>query len=714
MDCGATCLRMVARFYGRFYSAEYMRAITHLDREGVTLRSISDAAEQIGFHTLAARIPGQRLKQDIPLPSIAHWRGEHFVVVYKANEKFVWIADPSSGKVRINWEEFYQGWSGGGLAGDAREGIVLLLEPTPSFFESEGEEHRQGAFSYLGSYLKRYRNLIHQLFIGLFIGSLLQLAFPFLVQAMVDFGITRQDIGFIWLVILAQAMLYISQLSVELIRSWILVHMGTRINISLISDYLLKLMRLPVSYFDRKLTGDILNRITDNNRVEQFLTSTSLLSLFSAVNFIVFALVLLIYGRYFFLVHMIGTGLYVAWIFLFMQKRRELDFKRFDEEASNQTQIIQMIDGIQDIKMHQAEKQLRWGWESTQASLFRLKLKYLHIDQWQRMGGAFIIEMKNILITLLAASAVVHHEISIGMMLAILYIIGQLNNPVQQLMRFFQSAQDARISLERMNEIHLEEEPEKEEDKISILPEAGELKLENVTFRYGGPQSPAVLKNVGLKIPQGKVTAIVGSSGSGKSTLIKLLLRFYTPKEGVVRLGDINLKNIQDRIWRRKCGVVMQDSYLFSDTIARNIALGEEIIDEKRLLQAARIAQIQPFVDALPQGFNTRVGKDGTGMSQGQKQRILIARAVYKDPEFLFLDEATSSLDSYNELLMMDQLEPFFDGRTVVLVTHRISTIKNADHIIVLEAGEVIEQGSHQQLLETRGPYYFLVKNQLT
>ena len=711
MDCGATCLRMIARYYGRFYSAEYMRGSTYLDREGVSLGSISDAAEQIGFHTLAARIPSERLKEDIPLPCIVHWKGEHFVVVYKTNEKFIWIADPASDKIRLSWEDFNRGWLGQGEE-KANEGIVLLLEPTPAFFEQEGQQ-KVGAFSFLTVYLKQYRPLINQLLIGLFMGSLLQLVFPFLVQALVDYGITRQDVGFIWLVILAQMMLYISQTSVELIRGWILVHMGTRINISLVSDFLLKLMRLPLSFFDKKLTGDILNRITDNNRVEQFLTSTSVVSLFSAFNFLIFAIVLLIYNKYFFLVHMVGTTTYVFWILSFMRKRRELDFKRFEQEAANQTKIIQMIEGVQDIKMHQAEKQFRWGWEGTQARLFRLKLRYLHIDQWQRSGGAFINEMKNILITFIAANAVVNNDITIGMMLAVLYITGQLNGPVEQLMRFVQSLQDARISLERMNEIHLEEELEKEEDKISILPENGFLTLDRVSFRYGGPQSPFVLKNLDLTIPEGKTTAIVGSSGSGKSTLLKILLRFYHPSEGMVRLGDVNLKNVKEKVWRQKCGVVLQDSYLFSDTIARNIALGEEIIDEKKLLMAARLAQIQPFVDSLPQGFNTRVGKDGTGMSQGLKQRMLIARAVYKEADYLFFDEATSALDSYNEMLIMDQLESFFRKRTVIMVAHRISTVKNADNIIVLEDGEVVEQGTHDKLIAAQGAYFYLVKNQL-
>jgi ATP-binding cassette subfamily B protein len=712
MDCGATCLRMVARHYKRFYSLEYMRNVTYLDREGVSLRSISDAAEQIGFHTLAVKISFDRLQDDIPLPCIAHWRQEHFVVVYKVNAKHVWIADPASGKVRISREEFMQGWISDEQDGDP-VGVLLLLEPTPEFYEKEGEQQSQGGFSYVFTYLRRYKSLVYQLLLGVVVGSLLQIIFPFLVQAMVDYGISRQDVNFIWLVIMAQIMLYFSQTAVELIRSWILVHMGTRINISLISDYLLKLMRLPIHFFDTKLTGDILTRITDNQRVEQFLTSTSLMTLFSAFNFVVFAVVLAIYDMYIFGLHVVATALYIIWILLFMKKRRDLDFKRFDQEASNQTKILQMIDGIQDIKMHQAEKQLRWDWENTQARLFRLKLKYLHIDQWQRSGGAFINELKNIFITFIAANAVVNNDMTIGMMLAILYIIGQLNSPIQQFLRFLQSAQDARISLERMNEIHQDGSREREEDKISIIPDKGDLWLEKVHFQYGGPQSPMVLKNINLFIPEGKVTAIVGSSGSGKTTLLKLLLKYYRPVEGQIRLGDLNLQNVNNSIWRRKCGVVMQDSFIFSDTITRNIALGAEIIDEKRLLNAARIANIQPFVDSLPLGFNTRIGKDGIGLSQGQKQRILIARAIYKEPEYLFFDEATNALDSYNEMLIMDQMESFFKGKTVIQVAHRLSTVKSADNIIVLEEGEVVEQGTHRELTAKRGAYYFLVKNQL-
>ncbi len=713
MDCGAACLRMIARHYNRFYSSEYLRNLTHLDRDGVSLNGISDAAEQIGLHTLAVKISFERLVDDIPLPLIAHWRQEHYVVVYKVSKTHVWIADPATGKVKITKEEFKAGWISEELDGED-VGIILLLEPTPEFYSKggEGSKSKQG-FGYLFSYFQRYRALIIQLCIGLGVGSLLQFSFPFLIQAMVDYGIRKQNLSLIWLVILAQIMLFISKTSVELIRSWILLHIGTRINISLISDFLLKLMRLPIHFFDTKLTGDILQRITDNQRVERFLNSTTLMAFFSFFNFLIFGVVLAIFNGYIFTLYVIGTALYVLWVLLFMRRRRELDFKRFDQMADGQSRIIQLIDGIQDIKIHNAEKQMRWTWERAQARLFRLNLKYLQIDQWQRTGGSVINELKNILITFIAANAVVQNDMTLGMLLAVLYIIGQLNNPVQNLLQFIQATQDAKMSLERMNEIHSSDNDENLEGKIGLLPPSGDLWVENLSFQYPGPNSPKVLKNINLYIPEGKTTAIVGSSGSGKTTLLKLLLDYYQPQEGQVRLGDLNLHTIRQELWRDKCGVVMQESYIFSDTIAKNIALGDDVIDKMRLLKAVQIANIQSFIESLPQGFNTRIGKDGLGLSQGQKQRLLIARAVYKDPEYVFFDEATNALDAYNETLIMDNLYEFLQNRTVIIVAHRLSTVKNADNIVVLEEGEIIEQGTHKDLIEAHGAYYFLIKNQL-
>ena len=528
-------------------------------------------------------------------------------------------------------------------------------------------------------------------------------------------GINKNNLNFVWLVILAQIILFVGQTGMELFRNWILVHMGSRININLISDFLIKLMRLPVRFFDARLTGDILQRITDNQRIEQFLASTSLKSIFSIFTIIVFGIVLAIYHQFIFLIFLFGTILYIAWLLIFLQRRRELDHKRFYQEAESQSKLIQIVEGIKDIKGHNAERTMRWAWERTQANLFRVKLDYLQIEQWQRMGAAFINELKNIIITLVAADAVIDGDLTLGMMLAILYIIGQLNAPVDQLLRFSQSAQEAKISLERMNEVHLEVNEEAPEDKINVLPAIEDISIEHVSFHYNGPGSTPVLQNINLTIPKGKTTAIVGISGSGKTTLLKLLLHYYQPTAGKIKIGRFDLANVRVRTWRDKCGFVLQDSYIFSDTIARNIALGAgDKINGERLFFAARIAQIHPFINSLPLKYNTKIGNDGIDLSQGQLQRILIARLVYKNPDYIFLDEATNSLDAYSEMMVLDSLEEFLAEKTVVVVAHRLSTVQNADKIVVLQDGEVVEEGTHSSLIDKKGAYYFLIKNQLS
>ena len=712
MDCGATCLRMIARYYGRFYQLEYLRELTHQDREGVSLLGISDAAEHIGMHTLAVKISYDRLIEDIPLPCIAHWKQEHFIVVYKINKSHVWIADPAAGKFKITKEEFLEAWASD-KAGDEVVGVLLLLETTPAFFKREGQKVNKGGFSYLFSYLRNYTQLSWQLILGLAVATILQVGFPFLTQAIVDVGINYRDINFIYMVLIAQLVLFASQMSVEFLRSWILLHIGVRINISLVSDFLVKLTNLPIRYFDTKMTGDLLQRIYDNERVEQLLTSSVLITAFSFFNFIVFGAILWYYHISIFAIFCVSTILYIAWVVLFLKWRKELDYKRFVQASENHSTLIQLINGMQEIKLHNAEKQKRWVWERIQAKLFRISIDYLKVEQLQRVGGSFINEFKNIIITVIAATAVVKGQMTLGALLAVQYIIGQLNAPVNQLIRFIQSAQDAKISLERMNEIHIRDNEENPEEKMSILPEYGGLVLENVSFQYSGPHSPWVLKNVNLYIPKGKTTAIVGTSGSGKTTILKLLLNFYKPTKGTVRLGDISLENIQNRWWRSKVGVVMQEGYLFSDSIAKNIALGDDIINKKKLLKAVKVANIQQFIESLPLGYNTKIGQEGVGLSQGQKQRLLIARAVYKNPEYIFFDEATNSLDAYNEMIVMENLDEFLEGRTVVIVAHRLSTVMNADNIIVLEKGEIVEQGSHEELTKIKGAYYHLVKNQL-
>ena len=690
--------------------------MAHLDRQGASLMGIADAAERIGFRTLGVKVPFSRLKEDVPLPCIAHWADNHFVVVYGFDKDKVLVADPAIGKLRMSPGEFRKGWDRDITAAEP-QGIILALNTTPDF-ERQDEDDKTlkstSGFSFLWQYINKHHDLITQLLLGLLFGSIIQLVFPFLMQALVDKGVQMRDFGFVWLILFAQGMLFFGQMSVEFLRGWILLHIGTRVNISLISDFLIKLMRLPMAFFDARMTGDLLQRIYDNERVERFLTSSSLHTLFNLFSLLILMLVLLFYSPVICTVFIVAALLYLGWVWLFMSRRRTLDYRRFERMAENQSTLIQLINGMQELKQHNAEKQKRWDWERIQARLFRVNVQYLATDQFQRAGAAFINEGKNILISFLAATAVMNNEMSLGMMLATQYIIGQMNGPLESIVQFMLAWQEAKISLERLNEIHNrpEEEPI-DAAKVTLLPENKALVLDNVSFRYGGPHDPVVLKNLNLTFPYGKTTAIVGSSGSGKTTLLKLLLNYYTPTAGLVRLGDISLSNINTQLWRSQCGTVLQEGFIFSDTIARNITIGEEIIEPRRLYHAAEMANIKSFIESLPLGYNTKIGQEGTGISQGQKQRILIARAVYKNPQFFFFDEATNALDANNERIVMENLGRVFFGKTVVVVAHRLSTVRNADHIIVLERGEAVEQGTHEELIQKGGLYYDLVRNQL-
>lgn len=712
MDCGPACIRMIAAYYGKTYSLQKLRQLAHITREGVSLLGLSEAAEAIGFRTIGARITLEQLVE-APKPCVVHWDQEHFVVVYKYKKGKIYVSDPAFGLVEYSETEFKKHWLATVREGEVK-GICLLFDPTPKFFELDGEELNRGNFSFLLQYLKPHKKLVAQLILGFLVGSLIQLIFPFLTQSIVDVGINTQDINFIYLILAAQMMLFLSRMSVDFIRSWILLHISTRINISIISDFLIKLMKLPIGFFDTKMIGDLLQRIGDHRRIERFLTSQSLNVIFSVFNIVIFSIVLAMYSWIIFVVFLFGSALYIGWVFLFLRKRRELDFKRFTQLSDNQSKLIQLINGMQEIKLNNFERQKRWEWERIQARLFKVNVNSLSLQQYQQAGSVFINETKNIVITVLAATAVVHGDMTLGMMLAVQYIIGQMNSPLDQMIEFMQVAQDAKISLERLSEIHLNKDEEQDQEgKLSNLPGSADINISDLVFQYEGPNSPKVLKTINLKLPQGKVTAIVGTSGSGKTTLVKLLLGFYPPVSGTIKVGESDLSAYKQNWWRTQCGAVMQDGFIFSDTIASNIAMAEDEIDKERLSYAVRMANIQEFIESLPLNYNTKIGPEGVGLSQGQKQRILIARAIYKNPEYIFFDEATNALDANNEKVILENLNEFFAGKTVVVVAHRLSTVKNAHQIIVLDKGAIVEVGSHEELTRLKGAYYHLVKNQL-
>lgn len=712
MDCGSTCLRMVAKFYGRFYSLEYLREISNTGKDGVSLLDLSEAAELIGLKTLAVEADIVQLQDVIPKPCIINWGNNHFVVVYHQDSSKVWIADPAQGKYKLNNDEFIQKWIGED-ADVENSGIVLICQSTPDFYTFNGKESQKGSWQYVSNYFKQYKALIFQIIIGLFLGSTLQLLFPFFIKSIVDIGINNNDLSFIALVLIAQLILFISQISVEFIRNWNILHVGSRVNISLLSDFLIKLTKLPFRFFDTKLPGDLIQRFNDHERVQKFLSSTSLISIFSILNLLAFGVVLLFWNKAIFTIFIIGSLLNIVWVLGFMKWRKSLDIKRFEYNRDNQNSINEMITGMQDIKLFNAEKLKRWSWEKVQAKLFNTETENLKLEQVQRAGALFFNETKNLLIIYLVAQGVLNTTLTLGMLVAIQYIIGQLNMQINQLTEFLKSMQDAKISLERIGEIHLKENETVIEENNIVFPSEGDIVLENVNFSYAGVNATPNIKNINLGIPNGKITAILGPSGSGKTTLLKILLNLYKPTEGNIKFGELNLLSVNPRLWRSKIGVVMQDGHLFSDSIAKNIALGEEIIDKRKLQQSINIANLQSYIEYLPLGYNTMIGPEGQGLSQGQKQRILIARAVYKEPDFLFFDEATSALDTFNEMLILENIKAAFKNKTIIIVSHRLSTVLKADQIVVMEDGEMIEVGSHEELTFVRGAYYQLVKNTL-
>lgn len=719
MDCGPSCLRMIAKYYGKSFSLQTLRERCFITREGVSLLGISDAAEGIGFRTIGVRTSFENLVNDAKLPCILHWNQSHFVVCYRIkkhrrDQVSIYIADPASQRTVYQKEEFLKCWLSS-RNGQSETGIALILEPGPEFGDMEDERRSpRRDLLFFVRYMLPYKSQFVQLAVGMMIGSLIQLMFPFLTQSVVDIGIRDGNLNFITVVLIAQLCLFVAQLSVDFLRSWIMLHINTRIDISLISDFLMKLTKLPLRYFDTKMTGDLMQRIGDHGRIKSFLMGQSVNIVFSMGNFVIFAAILAYYHWQILTISVVGNTLYVIWVLSFMRYRRILDTKRFNQSASEQSKLIQLIQGMQEIKLNNCERQKRWEWERIQVKLFKISMDGLRIGQIQQTGSVFFTQTTSILISFLAAKAVVEGQMTLGMMMSLTYIIGQVQAPVSSFIGFAQSYQDAKISLERLNEVHRRKDEEQDSlTKMRELPERKSIKLENVTFSYSGANRDYAVEGVSFTVPEHKVTAIVGASGSGKTTLVKLILGFYQPLRGTIKIGETPLNMINPHVWREKTGAVMQDSYIFSDTIARNIAVSTEDVDTQRLRHAVKVAHIHDFILSLPMGYDTRIGMEGNGVSQGQRQRLLIARAVYKNPEYIFLDEATNSLDANNEKIIMENLNQFYKGKTVLIVAHRLSTVKNADNIIVMEHGRVCEQGTHKELTEKRGVYYTLVKNQL-
>lgn len=714
MGCGIACLSMICNHYGLYLSKDKIERHCQATINGVSLKGIADAAHTLGLKTYGVRIGSEELKTQ-NLPCILHWNQNHFVVLYKVskNGKQFYVADPGKGKITYSRAEFEQHWISTQSDGESK-GIAMFFEPTQDFYKMHKEQTKeQRSFRFLWGYVMEYRKYFFQIFLGLLLGCVLQLIMPFLTQGIVDLGIRHKDVGLIWMILLGELMIVIGRTATDFIRRWLLLHISMRINISLVSDFFIKLLKLPMSFFDTKLMGDLLQRMNDHSRVQSFLTNQVLSVMFTMLSFVVFGVVLFIYNRLIFSVFLVGSIVYGLWIAHFLGRRKVLDYELFEQQAINQNKTYQFITNMQEIKLQDCEQRRRWEWEDTQADLFNVQMKSLKLQQMQEAGSIFINELKNILITVLAATAVINGQITLGAMLAIQYIVGQLNSPVEQLMSFIYSLQDVKISLERINEIHQSKNEESRDNQLTVFNGKKEIMIDNIDFKY----DPHVLKNtlegISFNIPEGKVTAIVGASGSGKTTLIKLMLGYYKVISGAINIAGSNINEYNLKWWRRHCGVVMQDGVIFSESIARNIAVNDGEINIDRLEQAARIACVHDYVISLPLKYDTKIGRDGMGLSQGQKQRILIARAVYKNPDFIFLDEATNSLDAKNEREIVENLNKFYEGRTVVIVAHRLSTVRNADQIIAIDKGRIVEKGNHVSLISKRGAYYNLVKNQL-
>jgi len=712
MQCGLACMAMICYHWGQEYSVKFLNKFCTASKDGVSFKGLSDLSDTLGLHCISGKVSIQELRE-CPLPAILHWNQNHFIVLYFIKNNKFYIADPSKGKLVLNETEFSHHFIS--LTSDNKEkGLAMFFEPTEKFgIIKDDTINNERNFKFLSKYIFKHKLYFIQIIVGMIFACCMQLLFPFLTQSIVDTGIHTKNIGLIWLILIGELTIVIGRTITDVIRNWLLLHISMRINISIVSDFFIKLLKLPMSFFDTKLMGDIFQRISDHDRIQKFLTSQILKISFAVLSFFIFGIVLCYYNITVFLIFLIGSFLYATWITLFLRKRRKIDYNLFEQQAANQNRTYQFITGIQEIKLQNCEIRRRLEWEDTQADLFKVQMDSLKLQLQQESGGIFINEIKNIVITVITATCVISGDMSLGMMLAVQYIIGQLNSPIEQVVAFIYSLQDVKISLERINEIHnAENEDNHIKNNITNLSDKT-ITIKNLSFSYDSHALTKTLDNITLNIPSGKITAIVGSSGSGKTTLIKLILGYYSNISGSILIQNQDIRNINLKDWRSHCGVVMQDGVIFSESIARNIAVEDGDIDYTRLEYAAQIANIHDYIMSLPLKYNTQIGRDGMGLSQGQKQRILIARAVYKNPDFIFLDEATNALDAKNEKIIVENLNKFYSGKTVVVVAHRLSTVKNADQIIVIDEGKVVESGKHHSLIAQKGKYYNLIHNQL-
>lgn len=712
-QCGVACLAMLCRFLGKDVSLTDLTSYCHTTVEGISLKGLSEAAAELGLKTAAARLTVDDLAKS-PLPCILYWKQSHFVVLCGIKGDKYRIADPAKGFVVVNRDTLLENWAVT-IKDNSEKGIAMFVAPTPDFEKCCPTQHSSQvrSFKFLFGYFMQYRKYLFQILLGMGLGCVFELILPFLTQGIVDIGIGHKDVSLIWLILIGEFMIVVGRTVTDFIRRWLLLHISMRINISLLSDFFIKLLRLPMSYFDTKLIGDIMQRMADHSRVENFLTQQCLSILFSAISFLVFSVLLFVYNHLIFTVFAIGSVVYTLWICIFLHRRKILDYELFNASAVNQNRTYQFITAMQEIKLQSCGQRRRWEWEDSKSDLFSVQMKSLKLQQTQDAGAVFINELKNILVTVFAATAVINGNLTLGAMMAVQYIIGQLNAPVSTFVTFVYSLQDVKISLERINDIHKAQEECSEGAQILPVHYSKPITFSNVVFRYDKHSTNDIIRNVTFDVEPGKFTAIVGASGSGKTTLIKLMLGYYPVDGGALCVGDMPIQDIMLDSWRAKCGVVMQDGVIFSESISRNIAVGDADMDMDRLRDAATKACIHDYIMKLPLGYETKIGADGMGLSQGQKQRILIARAIYKAPEYIFLDEATNALDAENERNIVDNLDEVFKGRTVVVVAHRLSTVKNADKIIVLSNGSIAECGNHESLINLKGIYYNLVKNQL-